>query len=142
MAKLNPDQLAYPIYLDIPMMISFLAALEGGVSKQADIRQGRTVVTTRDQAAGGRVSLFDVPGLKIDLSGRMGSSSQAQDTDEMRIVREHTAASLFNLLRLALHEGEDGSHGIARLHRLNWEEANRRRLCLRPGSRCLSEASF
>jgi hypothetical protein len=93
-------ELVHPVYLDTPMMVSFVAALEGGVSYGAESTQTQAQTEDKAREGGGR---FGVPILSsllsLDMSGRMSSNVGAQNTEEVKVVRRHTEASLFNLLR-------------------------------------------
>ncbi len=90
--------LVHPVYLDVPMMVSFLAHLEGGVS--VDEEQTATQSGARERLLKGRA------GFRARLgplgSGDVGAegSTQRRDEDslESKTSRHHTAASLFNLL--------------------------------------------
>lgn len=98
-------ELAHPVYLDVPMLISFLAALEGGVSleDQATTRATRTSASGKDAAA--RVGLPSIlTMLNLDMSGRLTAKSEDQNAEEVVAVRRHTEASLFNRLRARLYE--------------------------------------
>lgn len=90
--------LVHPIYLDVPMMISFIAALEGGASQQAEVVAARAVSFDRDKTVTTGLSLANVP-LAFDMTGRIGTRSSEQESQSTRVIRQHTAASLFNVLR-------------------------------------------
>lgn len=102
-------ELVHPVYLDTPMMVSFVAALEGGVSYGAESTQTQAQTEDRTREGGGK---FGVPVLSIslDMSGRMANKAGEQNTEEVKVVRRHTEASLFNLLRQRLiSEGQIAS---------------------------------
>lgn len=85
------------------MMISFLAALEDGVSYDANVhtRTDKQTKATREGTAGLKLpSVLAV--LPFDLRGRLAGEDTAGSSEEMNIVRRHTEASLFNKLRNAL----------------------------------------
>ncbi|MFT7623545.1 MAG: hypothetical protein ACI9WU_002728 [Myxococcota bacterium] len=69
--------IAYPQYLDVPMMVSALAALQDGISDTGALAS-----------------------LGIDLEGRIGLN--AEPTAANAIAQRHTVASLFGKLRAAL----------------------------------------
>jgi hypothetical protein len=103
-------ELIHPIYLDIPMMVSFFAALEGGISFESEITDKVISAQTRQREGSGKVglpSLASLLGLSIDMTGRIRSDKQAEESSETKVVREHTEASLFNLLRESLKDSED-----------------------------------
>jgi hypothetical protein len=101
LARRKTLELIHPVYLDIPMMVSFVAALEGGVSYGDEVTE-RSVKSRSGEGEGtgkaGVPSLANLFGLKLDLTGRLKYGQAGEDSTEKKIVREHTAASLFNLL--------------------------------------------
>ncbi len=96
--------LAHPIYLDVPMMVSFLAAIEGGVSVSGS--------ETSTQAGSQEKTLAGKLGLKAKILGLADGEASVEGsthkTDETTFVsqteRHHTAASLFNILIAYLRE--------------------------------------
>lgn len=97
-------ELIHPVYLDVPMMISFVAALEGGVAfaHESTQTQARSSDSTRDASARVGIPLLSSL-LSLDMSGRVGSKAEEQASEEIKVVRRHTEASLFNLLRHRLN---------------------------------------
>lgn len=98
--------LLHPLYLDIPMMVSFLAHLEGGVvieEEQTSRQSG-----ARERLLKGRAGLRARFGPLV--SGDVGAEGSTQHKDEdsleSKTNRHHTAASLFNLLYSYLVEDE------------------------------------
>ncbi|MGQ1836950.1 DUF6414 family protein [Kocuria turfanensis] len=96
--------LAHPVYLDVPMMLSFLAHLEGGFSIS------ETETTT---ASGARERFLKARGsLRAKLwavgEGSAETEASTQNRDETQTEsqteRHHTEASLFNLLYEYLNE--------------------------------------
>lgn len=93
-------KLVHPVYLDTPMMVSFVAALEGGVAYGAESTQTQAQTADKTREGGGRFGLPILSTLlSLDMSGRMASKAGEQNTEEVKVVRRHTEASLFNLLR-------------------------------------------
>lgn len=90
-------RLAFPIYLDEPMMTSFLAHLEGGVARGESITTSAKGAVERSKtlsaAAKARLWVIDA-----DASGEGASKKSAEDSTEVSLERNHTSASLFNLL--------------------------------------------
>jgi hypothetical protein len=70
-------RIAYPLYLDVPMLTSVLASLEEGLPQSAALES-----------------------LGIDLEGRVGAGLAA--TANNAIAQRHTVASLFNTVRTRL----------------------------------------
>jgi hypothetical protein len=102
--------LAHPVYLDTEMLISFLASLEDGVSYSSEVAERYTAAKDREGEGTGRVSLPSIAtllGLTLSAEGRYKRRSSAEEGVESKFVREHTAASLFNRLRLRLAEMPD-----------------------------------
>jgi hypothetical protein len=87
------------------MLISFLAALEGGISFEDQATTRTSASRSRDREAGARVALPSLLSLlNVDMSGRMASRSQDDASEEVVAVRRHTEASLFNALRARILE--------------------------------------
>lgn len=91
-------ELAHPVYLDVAMMISFLAFLEGGVVTHEEATQKEA--GARERVLKGRAGLR--ARLPWALDAEVGSEGSTQRRDEVSLesksARQHTAASLFNLL--------------------------------------------
>ena len=103
-------QLAHPVYLDTEMLISFLASLEDGVSYSSEVAERYSASSDREGEGAGKVSLPSIAtllGLTLSAEGRYKRRSSADEGVESKFVREHTAASLFNRLRLKLAEVPD-----------------------------------
>lgn len=100
-------ELTHPIYLDTPMMISFLATVDDGVSFSSEVAE--TVADTRKAAGEGSgeaklPGLASLLGLSLSASGKYARESAEDQTTESKFVRQHTAASLFNRLRVRLKQ--------------------------------------
>lgn len=97
-------QLAHPLYLDVAMMISFLAYLEGGVVTHEEATQREA--GARERLLKGRAGLR--ARLPWAFEAEAGSEGSTQRRDEVsfesKSARQHTAASLFNLLYGYLRE--------------------------------------
>lgn len=99
-------RLAHPVYLDVQMMISFLAYLEGGVVTQEEETTRETGARERALRArsGGR---FRLPwAAEVDASLEGSAQRRDEVASESRSARHHTSASLFNLLYQYLHEDD------------------------------------
>lgn len=96
----------HPAYLNVPMMVSFLAALEGeGVSFQDESTSLRGEQQASERQGAGRLGVPVIASLLgFDLSGRIARSDGRAESEEVRVVRTHTEASLFNRLRDGLHK--------------------------------------
>lgn len=104
----EPDiasQLAHPIYLDTPMLISFLAAVDDGVAFSSEVAEtvGDSRKSTGETSGEAKIpGLAALLGLSLSATGRYGRENSADQTTESKFVRQHTAASLFNRLRFRL----------------------------------------
>lgn len=101
------SELAYPIYLDTEMLISFLASLENGVSYSSEVAERYALTKEHETDATGKVSLPSIAtllGLTLSAQGHYKRQSSSEDNVESKFVREHTAASLFNRLRARMVE--------------------------------------
>lgn len=94
--ELNGYNLTHPVYLDVAMMISFLAYLEGGVSTGEEETKRDT--GAKERLLRGRTGLrFKLPPVaNADLSGEGSTQRREESVVEARTERLHTAASLFN----------------------------------------------
>lgn len=100
-----PIKLMHPVYLDTPMLLSFLATLENGVSFTTEFAQTQGSNQGNEFGGEGEVglpSLVSMLGLNLGASGKYGRTTANENSAEQRFVREHTAASLFNRLYGAL----------------------------------------
>lgn len=102
--------LVYPLYLDVPMMTSFVAALEDGIAYGSDVTQRRDQQKTAsaDSEARAGIGLMGVlPSLlSLDLRGKISGIKAAGEGEEIKLIRRHTEASLFMRLRQALKDNE------------------------------------
>lgn len=103
-------ELVYPIYLDVPMMTSFVAALEDGIAYGSDVtrREDQRQRSGKDAAAGvgvPKVSILSTL-FNFDLRGKITGAGEAGSGEEVTLVRRHTEASLFMRLRQTLIERE------------------------------------
>lgn len=96
--------LSHPVYLDIPMMLSFLAALEGGVVVSQDMTETSSETSSHKASAtaGLRARLFTVGSGELGAAGSLDKSATTGATSQVQ--RQHTAESLFNALLATLRE--------------------------------------
>lgn len=100
--------LVYPLYLDVPMMTSFVAALEDGIAYGSDVT--RRDDNRRRLGAGSEArASAGIPGmgifstlLNMDLRGNIQGEQASGSEEEVTLVRRHTEASLFMRLRHTL----------------------------------------
>jgi len=98
-------KLLYPIYLDVQMMVSFVAATEGGYALENAVKQAQATTEDIKGAVAGEVGLS---GLLSNLAkAGINSSANLEDqrvhSNESQIVLKHTEASLFMGLRNKLY---------------------------------------
>lgn len=102
--------LVYPLYLDVPMMTSFVAALEDGIAYGSDVTQRtdqQNVVSTAGEARVGIPFMSVLSTLiGLDLRGKISGDRAAGEGEEIKLVRRHTEASLFMRLRQGLKNEE------------------------------------
>lgn len=102
-----PEPLVHPVYLDVPMMVSFLAAIEGGVAYEDESTRRSLTATERGREGGGKVGVPVLSSfLRLDLSGNISQRERGDESEEIKVVRQHTEASLFNVLRQHLVDTE------------------------------------
>lgn len=92
-------KLMHPLYLDVQMMISFLAYIEGGVSLESESTVKTEGSKERKGAISGKLkfpTLSAILGVEASLNGE--ASSKAGESAEWKEARHHTFASLFNAL--------------------------------------------
>lgn len=100
-------QVMHPVYLDTPMLVSFLATLDDGVFFESEIaeRVGATGKSGSQVDGSAKLpSLATLLGLSLSASGRYSRDRTQEQSTESKFVRQHTSASLFNRLRVRLHE--------------------------------------
>lgn len=99
--------LVHPVYLDVPMMITFLAALRNGVSFEDESTRRSSSGVDREKGGEGKVGLPGIGSLLgLDFSGRTSKKDRQEESEELKAVRQHTSASLFNALRHHLTAGD------------------------------------
>jgi hypothetical protein len=64
----NQIRLIHPIYLDVPMLVSFAAAVEGGVSFGAEVTRERTSALTTEAGGSAKFGLSALFGRFFDAS--------------------------------------------------------------------------
>lgn len=100
-------KLAHPIYLDVPMMISFLAWVQGGVVTSEEETHEQRTGSEKGLTAGGRFKFPLASLFGIEAGADFKGNRSASDVLQSRVQRHHTDASLFNALYYLLHEEGD-----------------------------------
>ena len=104
--------LVYPLYLDVPMMTSFVAALEDGIAYGSDVTQindqRRNVAAEGEGKAGVGLPSMGILStlLNFDLKGKITGDQEIGSGEEIKLVRRHTEASLFMRLRQMLKDDD------------------------------------
>ncbi|MDO5366850.1 hypothetical protein [Kocuria sp.] len=105
----NRLTLAHPVYLDTPMLLSFIATMKDGVSLGSAVTENRAKNSSFDvsgHADGGTESILAILGLKVSATGELARTSEKEKSVEESFIRQHTVASLFSLLIQGLTEAE------------------------------------
>jgi hypothetical protein len=101
----DQPRVLHPVYLDVPMMVSFLAALTGGVSFEDEtIRRSSSESERRTEGRAGVKLPSLVSFLGLDASIRADRGDRGAEGEEIKATRRHTAASHFNALYDALKD--------------------------------------
>jgi len=89
-------ELVHPVYLDVPMMVNFLASADGDVAFKAE-----STVTTKATQSRDASGHLNIAGVATALGlGVSGAAHRGQElTEETKLERQYTAASLFSTLR-------------------------------------------
>lgn len=86
-----PVELLHPFYLDTDMSMAFAAALSGGVALQSEEVEGDRSESAAIRKLQGNVRLFGALG----ASGQRDQTEEKSANSELRLVRQHTEASIF-----------------------------------------------
>jgi hypothetical protein len=92
-------ELVHPVYLDVPMMVNFLASAGGDVTFKAESTVTRTA--TQSRQASGQLTIAGVAGL-LGLGVSAAARREQELTEQTKLERQYTAASLFSTLRSRL----------------------------------------
>lgn len=93
-------RLIHPIYLDIPMLVSFAAAIEGGLSFGTEVTREESKSTTAEAEGGVKFCFSHLFSQFFDLSGEIYAQGTREGTERSveRSSRSHTEASVAILL--------------------------------------------
>lgn len=101
-------ELVHPLYLDVPMLTSFVASIEGGVAYESEVLRRLTAGTVVDRERAARLGISAISSLVgLGVSGSRSEEEKAEEQEEVKLLRTHTAASLFVLLRDALTRSQE-----------------------------------
>lgn len=93
-------RLIHPIYLDVPMLVSFSAAIQGGLSLGAEITKETGTTKSKAGEVGGRFGLSNVFGslFNTSIEGAVAGQKEERDQEILKESRQHTEASIAILL--------------------------------------------
>lgn len=93
MGKIN---LIHPIYLDVPMLVSFAAAIQGGLSFGSEVTQETGATSSREGKMSANIGVSKLFSSLFDASAKAESVSGQSDEDRQTIreSRSHTEASI------------------------------------------------
>lgn len=93
-------RLIHPIYLDVPMLVSFSAAIQGGLSLGSEITKEAETTKIRSSSLDGRFGLSNLFGYLFDASveGSLAGEKTNRNQETMKESRAHTEASIAILL--------------------------------------------
>lgn len=94
-------ELVYPIYIDTPMMTSFLASLEGGYIEEATVEEKSASSKEKDKTAGGGAKLSGLLSSVLSLEAKAEASQKTNESVESnyKSTVRFPEASLFIRLR-------------------------------------------
>jgi len=96
----EPIRLIHPIYLDVPMLVSFAAAIEGGLSFGAEVTTEKSKATNIEGGVSGKLgfsSLFS-RFLEASVEGRLAGNRSTGEHSVEHESKSHTEASVAILL--------------------------------------------
>ena len=93
-------RLIHPIYLDIPMLVSFAAAIEGGLSFGTELTREASSATATAAEGGAKFGLSRLFDHFLDVSAELAAKGEHESVERSveRISRSHTEASVAILL--------------------------------------------
>jgi len=93
-------RLIHPIYLDVPMLVSFAAAIEGGLSFGAEVMREKSHATNADASIAGKLGLSSLFSRFLDASvqGQVTAGRNDRERSLEKETRAHTEASVAILL--------------------------------------------
>jgi hypothetical protein len=121
-SSISGSDLRYPLYLDVPMMISFLASLQDGIAYDKTVNRKTARGRKRWGQAEAGLKLPPVTALlSFNAQGKLAREGKQDESEEEQVVRRHTEASFFNILYKALLD--DGAvRNIDSLDQADWTE--------------------
>lgn len=93
-------RLIHPIHLDVPMLVSFSAAIQGGLLLGAEITKETGTTKSKVGDVGGRFGLSNLLGslFNASIEGMVTGQKEERGQDILKESRQHTEASIAILL--------------------------------------------
>ncbi len=101
-------RLIHPIYLDVPMLVSFAAAIQGGLSLESEVTQEKESNKAGSTKIGGKFGLSNLFSNLFELNAEteISGSITGRNQETRRESKSHTEASIAILLYDQLVENE------------------------------------
>lgn len=101
--------LIHPIYLDVPMLVSFAAATQGGLALSTEVTTETEKGSTRDAKIAGKLSVSKLLSTFLNASIDSELASKASDSTHAKTTeaRAHTEASIAILLYDVLTKNDE-----------------------------------
>ena len=93
-------QLIHPIYLDVPMLVSFAAAIQGGLSLEAEVTPIKETTKSGSAKVAGKFGLSNLFSNLFELTAEtdVSGSLEGRSQEVRRESKSHTEASIAILL--------------------------------------------
>ena len=99
-------ELVYPVYLNVPMLTSFIAALEDGATLEAEKSTSNKNSVEKGKLLEGSFGIKSAFSglLGLDMKGQLTQKGTLGEEETVKVLRKHTEASLFIRFRQTLIE--------------------------------------
>jgi hypothetical protein len=91
-------KLIHPIYLDVPMLVSFAAAMQGGLALESEVMQEKETNTSGLVQASGKFGLSSLFNNLFDVTAEAELSREGKNQEISHETKSHTEASIAILL--------------------------------------------
>ena len=91
-------KLIHPVYLDVPMLVSFAAALDGGVSFGSDVTKSSGSGSVDSSSASAEIGFSFLHFLRSNISGELSSETSEEDKEIRKESKAHTESSIAIIL--------------------------------------------
>lgn len=88
--------LIHPIYLDVPMLVSFAAALQGGLSFGSEVTHEKGIAQADASKVAGKLGLSELFSslFQASVKAEASESAETSDTEVTKQSKAHTEASI------------------------------------------------